>query len=74
MTKSREDPCGEVVIESISTFHRTTATWVRLFLEAGLMLNGLWEPTPSPEYETTQPTLYEKSSRIPYFQLFALEV
>jgi cyclopropane fatty-acyl-phospholipid synthase-like methyltransferase len=74
VTKSREDALGNVVIRSISTFHRTTATWVRLFGEAGLTLKGLWEPAPSPGYETTHPTLYEKSSRIPYFQLFALQV
>jgi bacteriocin biosynthesis cyclodehydratase domain-containing protein len=73
VTKSREDALGNVVIESISTFHRTTATWVRLFVEAGLSLRGLWEPAPSPDHATTHPILYEKSSRIPYFVLFALE-
>jgi bacteriocin biosynthesis cyclodehydratase domain-containing protein len=72
VTKSREDPHGEIVIAEIRTFHRTTATWVQLFSRAGLLVTGLWEPAPDPRYEQSQPILYEKSSRIPYFQVFEL--
>jgi bacteriocin biosynthesis cyclodehydratase domain-containing protein len=72
VTKSREDPEGEVVIAAIRTFHRTTATWAQLFIDAGLRIAGLWEPAPNPRHERSFPILYEKSSRIPYFQMFRL--
>jgi bacteriocin biosynthesis cyclodehydratase domain-containing protein len=74
VVKSREGPDGEVVIGEIRTFHRTTASWVRLFGAAGLRIGGLWEPAPDPRHEQAQPVLYEKSSRIPYFQIFELLV
>jgi bacteriocin biosynthesis cyclodehydratase domain-containing protein len=72
VTKSREDPDGEVVIAAIRTFHRTTATWAQLFIDSGLRVAGLWEPAPDPRYEQSLPILYEKSSRIPYFLVFRL--
>lgn len=72
ITKSREDPEGEVVIPAIRTFHRTTATWAQLFIGAGLRIAGLWEPAPDRRHEQSLPILYEKSSRIPYFQVFRL--
>ena len=72
VTKSREDPEGEVVIAAIRTFHRTTATWAQLFIDSGLRIGGLWEPAPDPRHEQSFPVLYEKSSRVPYFLAFQL--
>lgn len=73
VSKSRENAKGETVIESITTFHRTTETWVRLFLEAGFTITDLREPVADPSRAEGLPVLYEKSSRIPYFQLFVLK-
>lgn len=71
--KSRENAAGDTVIASITTFHRTTATWVRLLLDAGFVIRDLLEPAPDPERAPDLPILAEKSSRVPYFQLFVLE-
>jgi len=73
VSKSRENAGGDTVIESITTFHRTTESWVRLFLEAGLRIADLREPAADPSRAEELPVLYEKSSRVPYFQLFVLE-
>ena len=74
VVKSREDPAGEVVIAAIRTYHRTTATWSQLFTDAGLRIAGLWEPAPDPRHAESLPILYEKSSRVPYFQVFQLDL
>ncbi len=73
VSKSRENSLGDTVIESIVTFHRTTETWARLFLDAGLTIQGLHEPAADPDRKDELPILYQKSSQIPYFQLFVLE-
>lgn len=70
--KSRENAAGDTVIASITTFHRTTATWVRLLRDAGFVIRDLLEPAPDPECAPDLAILAEKSSRIPYFQLFVL--
>lgn len=61
------------MIASITAFHRTTATWVRLLLDAGFVIRELLEPTPDPERAPDLAILAEKISRVPYFQLFVLE-
>ncbi len=71
--KSRENAAGDTVIASITTFHRTTATWVRLLLDAGFVVRDLLEPAPDPARAPDLEILAEKSSRIPYFQIFVLK-
>lgn len=71
--KSREDSQGNVVIESIKTYHRTTETYFNSFVQAGFQVVGLFEPKPSSMEEQTHPILFEKCSRIPYFQTFVLK-
>ncbi|MGG1416255.1 ThiF family adenylyltransferase [Bacillus amyloliquefaciens] len=71
--KSREDKNGETVIKSIKTYHRTTETYFNSFTDAGFKVVSLLEPQPLSTVSETHPILFEKCSRIPYFQVFVLK-
>ncbi|WP_416042526.1 ThiF family adenylyltransferase [Bacillus subtilis] len=71
--KSREDKDGETVIKSIKTYHRTTETYFNSFSDAGFKIVSLLEPQPISRVSETHPILFEKCSRIPYFQVFVLK-
>lgn len=49
--------------ESITKYHRTLSTYVRLLLETGFDLTGLTEPQPSPELLDTVPGMKEELRR-----------
>jgi bacteriocin biosynthesis cyclodehydratase domain-containing protein len=65
--KVREDRHGNVRVRNVATFHRTTATYLGSLLAAGLTITRVLEPSPGPETAETDPVLYSKASRLPYF-------
>ncbi|MFB5676672.1 ThiF family adenylyltransferase [Paenibacillus terreus] len=73
ITKSRENKDGEVVVDAIETYHRTTESYFQAFVQAGFQVVSLLEPKPTDSYHVSHPILFEKCSKIPYFQVFVLK-
>ena len=56
---------------SPTNFHRTLSSYVSSFLDAGLVLEGIREPRPSPEQVAKYPGL-DDNLRVPYFIIYLL--
>ncbi len=69
--KAREDRHGNVRVHNVATYHRTTATYLESVLAAGLTISRVLEPSPDPETADTDPVIYSKASRLPYFLVLA---
>jgi len=65
--KVREDRRGEVRLTGVTTQHRTVSTYYQSLARAGLQITGLLEPEPGSDVVRTDPVLYSKASRMPYF-------
>ncbi len=55
----------------LTNFHRTLATYINSFLEAGYALRGIWEPKPDEQEVARYPDL-ENELRAPSFVIFDL--
>ncbi|MDG7012696.1 MAG: class I SAM-dependent methyltransferase [Nitrososphaerota archaeon] len=53
----------------IPQWHRTFASWFRLFREGGLVVTGLWEPRPTAR-QARQSLGFEGVRRIPFYLIF----
>ncbi|WP_406272926.1 ThiF family adenylyltransferase [Actinacidiphila glaucinigra] len=72
VTKHREGPGGDIVMEAMTTHHRTVETYVTAILRAGFHITGLHEPQPPAEAAASHPEIWAKASRVPYFLTFVL--
>lgn len=68
--KNRENSLGNVIARGIPSHHRTVSTYYNGLHRLGLDIDELYEPVPNQRDALTEPVLYSKSSRIPYFLLF----
>jgi molybdopterin/thiamine biosynthesis adenylyltransferase/2-polyprenyl-3-methyl-5-hydroxy-6-metoxy-1,4-benzoquinol methylase len=67
VAKSREDDRGEVVIKHVHSHRRTIATYFKMLIAAGFVVEDMWEPRPT---EISSSVNYSKTSRVPYFLVF----
>ncbi|WP_405364538.1 ThiF family adenylyltransferase [Kitasatospora sp. NBC_00039] len=72
VTKHREGPEGDIVMDAIMTHHRTIETYFSAFRRAGFQVVDLYEPQPSDSSAAEHPEIWAKASRIPYFLVFVL--
>jgi len=55
----------------LASFHRSLSTYVRGFLDAGFTIEGLVEPTVTPEHLALYPEL-DDELRVPNFIIYKL--
>ncbi|MCX5063893.1 MULTISPECIES: ThiF family adenylyltransferase [unclassified Streptomyces] len=72
VTKHREGSQGDIVMDAITTHHRTVQTYFAAFRQAGFQITELYEPQPQDEVASSHPEIWAKASRIPYFLAFVL--
>jgi bacteriocin biosynthesis cyclodehydratase domain-containing protein len=65
--KAREDRHGNVRVRNVATYHRTVATYLESVLSVGLTITRVLEPSPDPTTVDTDPVIYSKAVRLPYF-------
>ena len=73
LTKHRENADGDIVLNAITTHHRTIETYFQAFRAAGFRVAGLSEPQPPAAAAVEYPEIWAKTSKIPYFLIFTLE-
>ncbi|MBV5192299.1 ThiF family adenylyltransferase [Staphylococcus chromogenes] len=71
--KSRENAKGETVIKELSTYKRTTETYINKIINAGFEIIEVIAPKPKEIQKKDNEILYKKSSKVPYFQMFILK-
>lgn len=68
--KTRENRHGQVIARDVPSHHRTISSYFNALLRHGFDVREMVEPAPAAAVADTEPVLYSKSSRIPYFLLF----
>ncbi|MGH3868849.1 MAG: hypothetical protein ACRDQ4_22570 [Pseudonocardiaceae bacterium] len=68
--KTRENRHGQVTARDVPSHHRTISSYFNALLRHGFDVREMVEPAPAAADADTEPVLYAKSSRIPYFLLF----
>ncbi|MFC0863941.1 ThiF family adenylyltransferase [Sphaerimonospora cavernae] len=72
ITKHREGPDGDVVMDVVTTHHRTVETYFAAFRRTGFQVCELYEPQPPGHAAVEHPEIWAKASKIPYFLVFVL--
>ncbi|MBT8226480.1 MAG: TOMM precursor leader peptide-binding protein [Dactylosporangium sp.] len=71
--KAREDRFGNVRVRSVQSHHRTASRYLNEIISAGMTVLRVEEPSPDPRHAETEPVIYQKASKIPYFLVVVAE-